>query len=35
MGKHKCSKGLGFLHVPHSSIPREIETHTIPITWEN
>ena len=35
MGKHKYSKGLGFLHVPHSSISREIETCTIPITWEH
>ena len=35
MGKQKYSKGLGFLHVPHSSISREIETHTIPIEWEN
>ena len=35
MGKHKYSKGLGFLHIPHSSISREIETHTIPIEWEN
>ena len=32
MGKHKYSKGLGFLHIPHSSISRVIETHTIP--WE-
>ena len=35
MGKHKYSKGLGFLHIPHVSIAREIEIHTIPITWEN
>ena len=35
MGKHKYSKGLGFLHIPHSSISREIETRTIPIEWEN
>ena len=35
MGKHKYVKGLGFLHIPHSSILREIETHTIPITREN
>ena len=26
MGKHKYPKGLGFLHVPHSSISCEIET---------
>ena len=32
MGKHKYSKGLGFLHIPHSSISHVIETHTIP--WE-
>ena len=35
MGKHKYSTGLGFLHIQHSSISREIEIHTIPITWEN
>ena len=35
MGKHKYSKGLGFLHIPHSSISREIETYAIPKTWEN
>ena len=35
MGKHKYSNGLGFLHIPHSSISREIETHTIAMTWEN
>ena len=35
MGKHKYSKGLDFLHVPRSSILREIKIYTIPITWEN
>ena len=30
MGKHKYSKGLGFLHIPHPSISRVIGTHTIP-----
>ena len=34
MGKHKYSKGFGFLYIPHYSISREIETHTIPKTWE-
>ena len=35
MGKHKYSKGLGFLHIPHYSISRDIETHIIPIIWKN
>ena len=35
MKKQKYSKGLGFLHVSHSSISREIETNTVPVTWEN
>ena len=35
IGKRKDFKGLGFLDIPHSSISREIETHTIPKTWEN
>ena len=35
MGKHKYSKGLGFLHIRHSSFSPEIETHTIPKTWES
>ena len=35
IGKHKYFKGLGFLHIPHSFISREIETHTIPKTLEN
>ena len=34
MGQHKYSKGFGFLYIPHYSISREIETHTIPKTWE-
>ena len=34
MGQHKYSKGFGFLYIPHYSISREIETHTIPGTWE-
>ena len=35
MGKHKYSKGLGFLHIPHFSISREIDTHAISKTSEN
>ena len=35
MGKHKDSKGLDFLHTPHSSISCEIEAHAIPKTGEN
>ena len=34
MGKHKYSKGFGFLYIPHYSISRERETHTIPKAWE-
>ena len=34
MGKHKYSKGFGFLYIPHSSISHEIETRTIPKTCE-
>ena len=34
MGKRKYSKGSGFLYIPHYSNSREIETHTIPKTWE-
>ena len=30
----KYSKGFGFLYIPHYSISHEIETHTIPKTWE-
>ena len=30
MGKHKYSKGFGFLYIPHYSVLHEIETHTIP-----
>ena len=33
MGKHKYSKGFGFLYIPHYSILREIETHTICFLW--
>ena len=32
--ENRYSKGLSFLHILHSSISREIETHTIPKTWE-
>ena len=35
MGKHKDSKGLDFLHTPHSSISCEIEAHAIQKTGEN
>ena len=35
MGKRKHSKGQGFLHIPHSTISREIEIHTILKRWEN
>ena len=35
MGKHKGSKGLDFLHTPHSSISCEIEAHAIQKTGEN
>ena len=35
MGKHKYSKGLIVLHIPHSSVSRERETHTIPKTRGN
>ena len=35
MGKHKYSKCLSFLHIPHSSVSREIEAHAIPKPWEN
>ena len=34
MGKHKYSKGFGFLYILHQSISREIDTHTVPETWE-
>ena len=34
MGKHKDSKGLDFLHTPHSSISCEALIHTIPKIWE-
>ena len=34
MGKHKYSKGFGFLYIPHYSILLKIETHTIPKTWQ-
>ena len=34
MGKQKYSKGFGFLYIPHYSIWLEIETYTIPKTWE-
>ena len=34
MGNHKYSKGFGFLYIPQYSISFEIETHTIPKTWE-
>ena len=30
MGKHKYSKGFGFLYIPHYSVLHAIETHTIP-----
>ena len=33
MGKHKYSKGFGFLYIPHYSILREIETHAICFLW--
>ena len=35
METHKYSSGLSFLHIPHSSISRVIETHRIPKTWEH
>ena len=34
MGSHKYSKGFGFLYIPQYSVSFEIETHTIPKTWE-
>ena len=34
MGKHKYSKGFGFLYILCYSISREVEIHTIPKTWE-
>ena len=34
LGKQKDSKGFGFLYIPHYSISREREIHTIPKTWE-
>ena len=34
MGKHKYSKDFGSLYISHYSVSREMETHTIPKTWE-